>query len=161
MRLKSILINQYGWVARTNNFVRELPTRTVSGEFSKPIEGEGRSAYFEIYFGVDLIQTIYLNPNLTDEELARQIDFKSRLNFFGVDVETKHVTGLMKRLGSLKTTGYLRNEGVYREDIHYSKLIVQTTKTLEEFSNWCDKFKGTVGTFDRRVSSSSEVADAP
>lgn len=70
----------------------------------------------------------------------------------GIDVETRCVANLKKRLGDLKTTFALHNAGAYREDPAYTQIWVDTRMTEEQLEEWLYRAKGIdyVGVWERR-----------
>lgn len=69
----------------------------------------------------------------------------------GIDVRTAHVCKLVSRLKRLKSTASAEHGGVYREDLSYSQVHIDTTMTEDELDAWLYAGKGIdyVGVFTR------------
>ena len=76
------------------------------------------------------------------------------MNKLGIDVPTKGVKALIRRLKQLKTTDFATDGGAYREDMNISQVLIDTTWTEKELEDWLYRTKGVnyVGTFTRRES---------
>lgn len=84
--------------------------------------------------------------------MAVQIPAKAPIHRLGIDVETRCVSNLMRRLGDLKTTFALYNAGAYRENPGYTQVWVDTRMTEDEMEDWLYRAKGIdyVGVWQRR-----------
>jgi hypothetical protein len=73
------------------------------------------------------------------------------MNHLGIDAPTKAVYNLVKRLKRLKTTDFVIDGGVYREDRSLSQVLIDTTLSEKELEDWLYKSKGVdfIGTFER------------
>jgi hypothetical protein len=69
----------------------------------------------------------------------------------GIDVQTRDIKVVMRRLGRLKSTESIASGGAYREDQSYSQVHVDTSMSEDELDHWLWKTKGVdyVGVFDR------------
>ena len=58
------------------------------------------------------------------------------MNKLGIDVQTRDLKKLLTYLERLKTTHYIEDGGMYREDRSISQLHITTTWTEEELDDW-------------------------
>lgn len=61
-------------------------------------------------------------------------------NKFIIDVETKDVKILIRKLGKLSSTISIENGGMYCWDKDYSQVHLTTNKTEKELDEWLYKF---------------------
>lgn len=57
-----------------------------------------------------------------------------------IDVETKDVNKLMRKLKRLKSTSVVENGGKYWQDTNYTQVWLESTKTVDEVEDWLYKF---------------------
>ena len=55
---------------------------------------------------------------------------------FGIDVETKDKSKLIRKLGKLVSTIFATDGGAYHQDKAYSQVHVTTQKTEKELEDW-------------------------
>lgn len=72
-------------------------------------------------------------------------------NMLGIDVETKNVATLIRRLRPLGSTRKVKTAGMYHEDQRYSQVYLDTRWTEEELDKWLYATDGIewIGTFTR------------
>tara|TARA_R100001377_G_scaffold51198_1_gene29947 strand:- start:339 stop:575 length:237 start_codon:yes stop_codon:yes gene_type:complete len=58
-----------------------------------------------------------------------------------IDIATADVNKLVARLARLKTTQHVQDGGAYREDIYYSQVLLDTSKTEAEVDMWLYSMK--------------------
>jgi hypothetical protein len=71
----------------------------------------------------------------------------------GIDVDTKDMRKLLKRLGDQANTVGLRDGGAYHMDPNFSQLWIDTRWTEKELDDWLYRVKhgcDYVGTWERR-----------
>ena len=75
------------------------------------------------------------------------------MNKLGIDVPTKGVKQLIRRLKALKTTEFVVDGGAYREDRSISQVLLDTSWTEKELEDWLYRTKGVdyIGVFVRRA----------
>lgn len=61
---------------------------------------------------------------------------------FGIDVRTKSLNNLLRRLERLVSTDSVENGGMYHMDKSYSQILVTTSKTEDELDHWLWSLKG-------------------